>query len=334
MKIAIIGASETAVVIAAFLKQTQADSTIFDFSISDQSQKEIIVKGAPFPSASVIPIEPLSHFKTSYDYIFIFSPIVNNSQIIPLIKNNNNKNCIILSFQENLADDSLINSLFPFITKSAVCHFHATRKNDNTVLLTTDSEDLKFHAFDISSPNQLHQNQLVELKHFLDVIGQTKIVDERMNIKWSQALFLVTVDRLAQALNCQYGDILHHPDALLVAIHLADEIVRTAKKQKIPLSKTTKVNYNELMIDSDMKQAALIPIFKSIINSHRSSSSSFTFSDVNDTDLVVDIIHFARLHDQPTPYLDLLLHCLNNKQQSPFHENIQNFIPLIHGTAI
>lgn len=334
MKIALIGASENALVIAAFFKLAKIDATIFDFTVSPDATEKMTVKGAQFPNATVISIQTIAQFNECYDYIFIFSPITNNLQLIPLIKKHSTNKTMILSFLENLTDDALINSLFPLITKSAVCHFHASKKNDDTILLTTDPQEVKLHAFDISSPHQLHQNELEELKHILDFIGQTKIIDERMDIKWSQALFSVSIDRLAKALNCQYGDILHHSDALLIAIHLADEIVRIAKKQKVNLTKTTGINYNKLLIDSDTKQAELIPIFKSMLNSHRVSSSSFTFPDINDYDLIVDLIHFARLQDQPTPYLDLLLHCLYNQKQQPFHENIQNFIPLIHGTAI
>lgn len=334
MKISLIGASENALVIAAFFKTAHIDVTVFDFSVSAQSHKKITVKGTNSFPASVITVYPICDFNRSFDAIFIFSPSINNLKLIPLIKKYNDKKVVILSFLENLNDNALIHSLFPLITRSAVCHFHSTKKSNHTVVLTTAEEELKFHAFDISSSNKLHHYELVEVKHVLDLIGQTKIVDERMNIKWSQAVFLVAIDRLAKALNCQYGDILHHPDALLIAIHLADEIARTAKKQKITLSKTTGVNFNKLIIDSDTKLTELVPIFKSIITSHRTSSPSFTFPEINDYDLIVDIIHYSRIKDQPTPYLDLLLHCLYSKKQQPFHENIQYFIPLLHGTAI
>lgn len=174
------------------------------------------------------------------------------------------------------------------------------------------------------------------IKHILDFIGQTIIVESHASIKWSKALFNASIDSLSSALNCLYGDIIQHPLALQVAVQLADEVARTAKKQQILLTTTTDINYNHFIIDSDCKMDELKTILYKAVSIHAASKSSLFEPNIPLHTINNSIKRYAIKVDQPTPFNDIIIDCLTTAQNTgslpAFHENIQLFEPLIKGS--
>lgn len=334
MEIAVIGASDTSIVVTGYLKNLHDHVTLIPTSTTQEMMQEITVRGTNLPVAPCIPFSNIKKSHTLYDLILIFSPPSHNNVTIPLVQKILKPETTILSFQLTLSDDVLVQTFAPNHVVSAICHFHAFFRDYKTVFLTTKIEEMSRQGFTISSVNEETNYSLLEVKNHLDFIAQTNIIRPTKNIKWSQALSTIAFNRLSSALNCSYGDILHHDIALKTAVHLADEVVRTASKYKINLITVNDVNFNQLIIDSDSKTDELTNVFKLFLNAHTTSESKFKYDDEHPTDIIDEIIYYARQVDQPTPYIDVLSHCLHFSQKASFHENIQLFEPIVRGLSI
>lgn len=338
MKIAVIGATDVALVVTSFLQDTPDEVALFDvpsqnITVNKQLPCEITVRGTSHQAPPIIYLKSLDELQGYYDYVFLFTaPNVNQTVFSALAQHLHTKT-VIVSFQKTLYDESLIQHFSPNVVISAVCHFHAYYKSPGTVFLTTNLVDMALHGFDISCQNMQKTEDLLEVKNLLDYIAQTYIIAHK-NIKWSHALLLVSVDHLASALNCLYGDILYHNVALQAAIHLADEIVRVAEKYAIPLTHLNDIDLNTFVIDSDTKIEELSIVLKLLIEPHRTSESSFIYDDTAPIDLIDELITMAKNIDQPIPYLESLSHCLYFSQQAQFHDNILIFEPLVKGLPI
>lgn len=323
MKIAIIGATGEGLTVAAYLQKTYTNVTIFDVQI--QPLEQIQLRGVTIHTNQTlhiqIPVKTIEQFNAQYDFVFLFTHPKYNNFIFPLLKKQLCKNCFIISFQENLSDWDLVQYFSEHPVLSAVCHFKTYVKNHHQVVLTTSDHLLAYDAFAIYDykPQQLYYAE--EVKNVLDAVGYTQIVRAAGDIKWTQAVFSGAIDRLASALNCLYGDILYHPIALKTVVHLADEIVRIAKKYNIRLAKIHAFDYTIFMIDSDTKVTELIPIVKQLLEPHKKM-----FSDQNQ-DLIDELLEIAHLVDQPTPYLKTLARCL--QRRTDFHLNISSFQRLV-----
>lgn len=336
MKIAVIGANEAGILVAAKLQSANLDVALFKVHPETSLQQlndRVELYGMDSLQPSSIKLQTIEESKQLYDFIFLFSKPHFNNSLLPTIKKNLKKSTIIVSFQESLNDDVLTKILSPNLVITGVTHFQSFFKSNDKLMLTTDFKEFINHAFDLSYTDESILEDLFEVKTILDYVGQTKIISDHKNIRWTNALFLIAIDRLASALNCRYGDIHYHQTALSTSVHLADEITRTARKQQITLANSYSFDFNEFIIDSDVKYEQLMPNIKSIIQIHSMSQSSFYYSPLIKTDLIDEIIHFAQLNDQPTPYLELLRDCLRYRRLAPFHENIQKFAPLVDGTA-
>lgn len=335
MKIAIIGANETGSFIAAKLYAANFDVSLF--KVHQENILQEIIEDSEFTLVNStkppLVIQMIEQFTANFDFIFLFSNPQFNIFALPIIKKNLKKNSVIISFQERLDDQLLRDEINSNFVITGVFHFQSLFKANHSVKLTTDLAQINDHAFDLAIDDTHDAEDYLEVKAILDYIGQTQLISANKNIRWTRALFLIAVDRLASALNCRYNDILHHPIALSTSIHLADEIMRTAKKQKIQLSTSYSLDFNAFIIDSDYKYDELVPMFKSTIQIHSISQSAFTYSTFIPTDLLDEVLAIAHAYDQPTPYLDLLSECLRYRHLSPFHENIQQFAPLVNGTA-
>lgn len=334
MEIAVIGASDNSPIVTGYLKNLHEHVTLIPISTSQEAVQEIIVRGTDLPFTPCIPFSKANQLDQTYDLILIFSPPAHNEYVIPLVKRQLKPTSVILSFQLNLSDQTLIEAFAPTHVISAVCHFHAFFRDDHTVFLTTQAEAMSRLGFTINSTNSQLNDTLVEMKNHLDFIAQTNIVGPTKNIKWSHAISIVAFNRLSSALNCSYGDILHHEIALKTAIHLADEVGRIAHKHRVDLATVGDVNFNDLIIDSDTKMDELTTIFKGFLQAHTTSESNFKYSEEQPSDIIDELIHYARMVDQPTPYIDILNHCLHFSQKAEFHENIQLFSPLVRGLSV
>lgn len=337
MKIAVIGATSHGMTLAAYLKTIYDDVTLVDLEIAPLEAIQlhgINVVGATTFQVNNIAVKTAEQLESDYDLIFIFSPSRSNSLLFPMIESKIKATCMIVSFQENLSDWRTIRTFTKQPVFSAVCHFQATLKNTHTVSITTDLEYFSRHAFDLCDYKQMHPFNAAEIKNILDAVGHTMLTSLPTNIKWSKTLFSSAIDRLSSALNCSYGDILHHSTALLTAIHIADEIVRTAKKRNIILSTTGGADFNDLIINSDTKLEELVPVFQTLILPHQYTRTNILKSELFEYDIIDDLVTEALKVDQPTPYLDLLSYCLHFLRDRPFHENIQLFEPLILGNTL
>ncbi|MBQ0140170.1 MAG: hypothetical protein KBT36_12860 [Kurthia sp.] len=334
MEIAVIGATVISSVIAGYLKNSHGNVTCIAVPNSTDTVKEFTVKGTNLPVTPRISFSTLDSLDGTYDFILIFTQPNQNEAIIPAIKKQLKKTTIILSFQLTLSDDTLVKAFSENPVISAICHFNASYRGRDMVFLTTKSHEMQRHGFNIQSTNEQHWDELIETKNFLDFIAQTNIIGPSKNIKWSYALYLVAFDRLASALNCSFGDILHHKIALETSIHLADEVGRIAHKHYKELIQLDTIDFNKLMIDSDTKTEEISTQFKELLQAHITSESTFKYDDRHPTDIIDELIYHARKIDQPTPYIDILSHCLHYSQKAPFHENIQIFEPLVKGLAI
>lgn len=334
MKIAIISNTETGMFVAGKLFAASLDVTLFDITPARKQSSTIntdIKSSIQLPEVNWQLIED---FKQIYDYIFLFSNNKLNSTIIPIIKDKIKRDCVIISFQNQLSDDSLKRELAPNLVLTGATNFQISINPLNKIVLTTDHTEFLLHAFDLSSTSAAFSEDMLEAKNILDYVGQTFIVKKSINIRWSQALFSISIDRLSSALNCCYGDIMYHDIALQTSIHLADEVARTAKKQQIKLANSYSTRFNDLIIDSDSKFKELITSFKAMIQINHKSRSTFKYTEQNEIDYIDEIIHYAKINDQPTPYLELLRDCLHYQKSAEFHENIQKFAPLIEGRAV
>lgn len=339
MKIAIVGATPTGTVVAAFLKDHFSDVTLINVHLSPLEAiqiRGIAVSGTSSLYTPNIKVKSIEQYDANYDIIFIFSPVEYNDTILPIIKSKTKKECIIVSFQEALSDNPLIKALHPIPIISGVCHFQAHFKELHKVNITTDSDELAMHAFDLSDPKDPQGFDILNIKSILDYIGQTIIVDKKASIKWSKAVFNASVDSLSNALNCSYGDIIQHPLALQIAVQLADEVVRTAKKLQIDLTNTNDINYNDFLIDSDSKIDVLANKLFKLVSKHSASKSAGASSKEPFENINSSIIRVAKKVDQPTPFNDIVLKCLQTisitGEEAAFHENIQLFEPLIKGS--
>lgn len=334
MNIAVIGVSGISSVVTGYLKTLHTNVKLINIPSSNNVEGELTVRGTNLPIAPPISLSTIHELEGFYDFILIFSTPDQNDRVLPYLKPHLKETTIILSFQLTLSDEKLIQAFPSNPVISAICHFNASYRANDVVFLTTNVNTLEYHGFDISSNNRQYSNELLEAKNFLDFIAQTNIIGATKNLKWSYALYIITFDRLASSLNCSYGDILHHKIAFKIAIHLADEVARIATKHQIELVTFDEINLNELVIDSDTKIEEIGEMFKTFLQSHLASESYFKYNDDYPRDIIDELIYYARKVDQPTPYMDLLSHCLHFSQQAPFHENIQIFEPLVKGAAI
>lgn len=328
MKIAIIGATGKGLTVAAYLQKIYPDVTILDVPMEPleqiQSRGVTIYSSTTFLTNFVV--KPIEACASDYDFVFLFAHPFYNKNILPILKSTLQQRCFIVSFQENLSDWELIQSFQNFPVLSAVCKFETYVKQHHQVVVTSPHTSLNQVAFDLYDSHPSYFYYAEEVKSVLDTIGCTQIVRTAFDIKWTQAIFSGAIDRLASALNCLYGDILHHPIALQSSIHLVDEIVRIAKKYNITLAKTSELDYAALMIDSDTKIAELIPIIEKLLLPYQKIPSN------QDAYLIDELLEVASLVDQPTPYLETLAHCLHEKNEEDFHRNIACFQPLVTGT--
>lgn len=327
MKIAIIGATGKGLTVAAYLQKIYPDVTILDVPMEPLEQ--IQLRGVTIYSTTTFHtnfvVKSIEACASDYDFVFLFAHPFYNKDILPILKSTQHEKCFIVSFQENLSDGDLIQSFQNFPVLSAVCKFEAYVKQHHQVVVTSPYASLDQYAFDVYDSHPSHFYYGEEVKSVLDAVGFTQIIRTTFDIKWTQAIFFGAIDRLASALNCLYGDILHHPIALQSSIHLADEIVRIAKKYNITLARTSELDYATLMIDSDTKIAELMPIIEKLLIPYQKIPSN------QDAYLIDELLEVATLVDQPTPYLETLAHCLHEKNEEDFHRNIACFQPLVTG---
>lgn len=341
MKLAVMGAGSLGTIIGALISKNGYDIDLID--VNKEHVYALNTKGATLVGHlnETIPVKAIlpSEMKEKYDIVFLLTKQLHNQSVLEGLLPYLKEDGTVVSLQNGIPEEQVASIVGKSRVVAGTVNFGATWKSPGVSELTTEYEAFKSNAFDIGELDGQITERIHTIQKILESVGHTEIKENLVGAKWFKLLVNVTMSGLSTALGCTFGGVLDNKVALTSAVHIMDEVIRTAKAQGITFIEMLGIDFNQLQVTDESQIPHRMQLLTYAFTPQRSLKASM-LQDLEkgrktEIDYINGVIKAKGLQlGVDTPFnnlvVDLVKKAEETQQLPVFEENIKYFEELLN----
>ena len=233
MRTAILGAGSLGTIIGALIAKSGHQIDLID---SYQENVDALnANGATITGFLDlnVPIKALvpQDMEGYYDLIILLTKQTANATALPEILPFLHKDSVVCTLQNGVPEEAVASYVGKERTSGGAVMFGATWVKPGVSMLTTPFNIVQGLAFEIGEMDGVIRPRQQQIKDILGAVGETKVMDNLMGIRWTKVLQNSCFSGMSAALGCTFGDVLHNPKAMECLAQIADEVIKVCHAQ-------------------------------------------------------------------------------------------------------
>jgi 2-dehydropantoate 2-reductase len=228
MRIALVGAGSMGMVIGALLARGGEDIVLVD--VNEPHVKALNEKGARITGHMKVttPVKAVTPegMEGTYDLIIYLVKTTYDDKALPEILPFLGEESGVITLQNGVPEERVAAVVGRSRTMGGAIGWGAKLMGPGVSELTSETEVM---TYDIGELDGTDTARIKAVKAVLDKAGQAMISPNLIGVRWTKLLANVSFSGLGAALDCTYGDILDNEKALIAAVSIIVETIRTAQ---------------------------------------------------------------------------------------------------------
>mgnify|MGYP001627143865 FL=1 len=338
---AIIGAGSLGTIIGALMTKGGRPVELVD---TNQAHVRALNAGGACISGHLTLCQPVraimpEQMRGPYDLVFLLNKQTANPRVLSDLAPHLHDDSTVCTLQNGIPEPSVASVLNPRRVIGGTVGFGATWLGPGHSSLTTAADVVRDHAFEIGALDGQDSRRLALARDYLGCVGQTRVLDDLMGVRWSKLLMNATFSGMSAALGCDFGDVLDNRTAVWSVMHIAAEVVRAAQADGHRMAPMQGEDFGRFARPGD--DAATFAMIHRIWDPHRMLRASMLQDLEKRTDTEIDFINglvcaVGWRHGFATPFNDLVTRLVRDAQSTrtvPDFGNIRLFAELLDATA-
>lgn len=227
MRIALVGAGSMGMIIGALAAKGGEDIVLVD--VNEPHVKALNENGARItghmdvtvPVKAIVPGE----MEGIYDLIIYLVKTTYDDEALPEILPFIGDEGVVITLQNGVPEEKVASAVGRKRTLGGAIGWGAKLIEPGVSELTSETEAM---TYDIGELDGAETDRVKAVKAVLDKAGQATVTDNLVGVRWTKLLANVSFSGLGAALDCTYGDILDDEKALIAAVSIIVETIKTA----------------------------------------------------------------------------------------------------------
>jgi 2-dehydropantoate 2-reductase len=228
MRIALVGVGSLGTVVGALLTKSGEDIVLVD--VNDAHVRAMKQNGARITGHMelTVPVKAITPDELSgvYDLVIYLVKTTHDGKALPQILPYLADESTVITLQNGVPEERVASVLGKERTLGGVVGWGGTLLGPGVSELTTDPDLMHY---DIGELDGSVTERTQAVKAILDKAGRAEVSTNLIGLRWTKLLVNVSMSGVGTALNCTYGDILDDDKALVAAISIMVETLKTAR---------------------------------------------------------------------------------------------------------
>jgi len=327
-RVAILGAGSIGTVMGAvvFEKHKDVDLVLIDANkdhVEMLNREGATVTG--YMDLKKVPVKAITPDKMEgiYDLVIVLTKQTVNhaalTHLLPYI----NDNSVVCTLQNGIPEESVAAIVGRERTVGGAVGWGAGWISPGVSQLYTKPE---FMIIEIGNLDNVVNEKLQRVETFLKMAGGVTINLNLMGFRWAKLLMNCSFSGMSAALGCTFGDILDDEKAVACAVHVADELIKVARKKGITLEVIVPgKDFYTMEFDTKEGREAAIAFARDVWSVHRPQKASM-MQDM-EKGIPCEINHINGIISQSgkelgiaTPFNDAIVNIVNafEAKKAPF----------------
>lgn len=339
MRIAILGAGSLGTIIGALItKGSGSDHDVVLIDSNEAHVKELNNSGATITGflETNVPVKAIMPAEMSgiYDIVILLTKqTFNDVALKPLLKHLD-ENSTVCTLQNGIPEEFVAEYVGKSRTVGGAVGFGATWIKPGVSMLTSSYETVQNFAFDIGEIDGQVTPRILKVKDVLSHVGNTDVMTNLMDVRWTKVLMNATFSGMSAALGCTFGEVLDNRTAMEALAYVADEVIKTANAHGYKMVFMQGKEMSDLEILKDETPADKFDFYHEVWGRHRALKASMLQDLEKGIPCEIDFINgfVARKGKEKglyTPYNNLIVSLVKEAEKHKvvpkFEENIKHF---------
>ncbi|EKQ57626.1 MULTISPECIES: ketopantoate reductase family protein [unclassified Clostridium] len=341
MRIAVLGTGSLGTIAGAYISAGGKDVELIDVyqeHVDALNKAGANITGTTNFETSVKAITP-DNMSGKYDLVLLLTKQLYNDSVLQSLLPFLGEDSVVLSLQNGIPEEKVTSIVGQNRVVAGSVEFGATFIEPGVSSLTTEFNQFKKYAFQIGELSGEITERIQVIKSILDLVGGTHISDNLIGTKWSKLLINNAFSGLSAALNCKYGDILDNEIAIGSAVHIIDETIKVGHANGVKFAKLNGFNIASLELNSKHDIPERIQTLKRILEPFRLLKASMLQDLEKKNKTEIDFINgvvprLAKSKGILTPYNDMVVKLLKSAEASQavpnFDTDIKYFEDMVY----
>jgi 2-dehydropantoate 2-reductase len=233
MRTAILGAGSLGIIIGALIARSGRQVDLID-SYRDNVDA-LNADGATVTGFMElnIPVTAITseQMEGCYDLIILLTKQTANATALTELLPHLHGESVVCTLQNGVPEEAVASFVGRERTIGGAVMFGATWVKPGVSMLTSPYQSMQTLAFEIGEMDGVMRPRLERVKDVLQAVGETKVMDNLIGIRWNKVLQNSCFSGMSAALNCTFGDVLANPKAMECLAHIADEVIKVCHAQ-------------------------------------------------------------------------------------------------------
>ena len=203
-----------------------------------------------------------------YDLVLLLTKQTANATALTELLPRLHKDSVVCTLQNGIPEESVASIVGKERTIGGAVMFGATWVKPGVSQLTSPFENVKALAFEIGEIDGTMRPRLAQIKGILQAVGETKVMDNLMGIRWNKVLQNSCFSGMSAALNCTFGDVLANPKAMDCLAHIADEVIKVCHAQGYRMVEAFGEDFESLELRSNNDIPEKMALFHRVWDPH------------------------------------------------------------------
>ena len=207
-----------------------------------------------------------------YDIVIVLTKQTANkaalTQLLPYI----NDNSVVCTLQNGIPEESVAAIVGRERTVGGAVGWGAGWLSPGVSQLYTKPEAM---IIEIGNLDNTVNEKLQRIEQFIKLACEVKINLNLMGFRWAKLLMNASFSGMSAALGCTFGDILDDDKAVACAVHVADELIKVARKKGITIEEIVPgKDFYTMEFDTKAGREAAIAFARDVWSVHRPQKAS------------------------------------------------------------
>lgn len=257
MRTAILGAGSLGTIIGALIAKSGRQIDLID---SYQENVDALNTNGATVTGFLdlnVPVKALvpGQLQGYYDLIILLTKQTANQAALTEILPYLHQDSVVCTLQNGVPEEAVASIVGKERTSGGAVMFGATWVKPGVSMLTSPFAKVQELAFEIGEIDGVRRPRQQQIKEILGAVGETKIMDNLMGIRWNKVLQNSCFSGMSAALGCTFGDVLASPKAMECLAHIADEVIKVTHAQGYRMVEAFGEDFESL----ELKTSADIP---------------------------------------------------------------------------
>jgi 2-dehydropantoate 2-reductase len=228
MRIALVGAGSLGMIMGSLLTKNGEDIVLVD--VNDVHVRAMKQNGAKITGQMelTVPVKAITPHELTgvYDLVIYLAKTTHDDKALPQILPFLGNDSMVLTLQNGIPEEKVASVLGKERTLGGAVGWGGTLVGPGVSELTTDPDLM---PYDIGELDGSVTERIEAVKAILDKAGRAEVSTNLIGLRWTKLMVNVSMSAVGTALDCTYGDILDDDRALVAAVSVMVETLKTAR---------------------------------------------------------------------------------------------------------